>query len=192
MTPEYRINSDELIKTLMVWDELIPGRDKIHLIACGGTALTLLGYKPSTVDVDFLVPVKNEYERLVGFIKQAGYEQISGHRWKRRDEVILFDLFAGKSVYTTELLDSPLEKGRNRKVREFKKIYLGVLNPLDLIITKLFRGSEVDMQDCALLMKHEKVDKAELEKRYRETAKYETGEAKVLRNYDIFCERLKT
>ena len=44
---EYRIKTEELFQTLRAWDELIPGRGKIHLIACGGTALTLLGYKES-------------------------------------------------------------------------------------------------------------------------------------------------
>jgi len=191
MAPQYRITSDELIKTLTAWDELIPGREKIHLIACGGTALTLLGYKPSTVDVDFLVPVQGEYKRLTAFLKEAGYEQIGGHRWKRPDEILLFDLFAGNSVFTTALLDSPLEPGKNRKIREFKKIYLGVLNSIDLIITKLFRGTSVDMDDCKLLLENESVNRAELEERYKETAKYETGEEKVLRNLEVFLQRLK-
>ena len=46
----YRVLADELMETLGAWDELIPGREKIRLIACGGTALTLLGYKESTKD----------------------------------------------------------------------------------------------------------------------------------------------
>src|SRR3989338_785756 len=137
MAPEYRISSDQLIETLTVWDSLLPGREKIHLIACGGTALTLLGYKLSTVDVDFLVPVESEYKRLIEFLEQAGYERVSGHRWRRPGETIVFDLFVGSSVYTTGLLDSPLEPGKNRKIKEFNKIYLGVLNSIDLVITKL-------------------------------------------------------
>ncbi len=191
MASEYRVNADELIQTLMVWDELIPGREKIHLIACGGTALTLLGYKPSTLDVDFLVPVENEYKRLTGFLKQAGYAQISGHRWKRPDEILLFDLFVGHAVFTTGLLDSPLAPGKNKKIREFNKIYLGVLNSIDLIITKLFRGSGADMDDCKLLLENETVDLAELKERYKETAKYETGEEKALRNLEVFLQRIK-
>jgi hypothetical protein len=191
MAPEYRINSDQLIETLTVWDDLLPGREKIRLIACGGTALTLLGYKPSTVDVDFLVPIEDEYKRLVQFLEQAGYEQVSGHRWKKSGETIVFDLFVGNSVYTTALLDSPLEPGKNRKIREFKKIYLGVLNPIDLIITKLFRGHGVDFEDCRLLFEKEKVNMVDLEKRYKETASYEIGEEKVLKNFEVFLQRLK-
>ena len=61
----YRQGKNELLSTLKEWDRLMPSRAKIHLIACGGTALTLLGYKESTKDVDFIVPVEKEYELLV-------------------------------------------------------------------------------------------------------------------------------
>ena len=40
MANQYRVTVDELIQTLSAWDGLITGRKKIHLIACGGTALT--------------------------------------------------------------------------------------------------------------------------------------------------------
>ena len=39
MTSGYRVNADELINTLKTWDALLPGKEKIHLIACGGTAI---------------------------------------------------------------------------------------------------------------------------------------------------------
>ncbi len=68
---------------------------------------------------------------------------------------------------------------------------LGVLNSIDLIITKLFRGTSVDMDDCKLLLENEKVNMTELKERYKETAKYETGEEKVLRNLEVFLQRLK-
>lgn len=89
---EYRISRDALLKTLTVWDEVMPGRGKIHLIACGGTALTLLGYKASTKDVDFLVPEKKEYKRLVDFLKKAGYKQVTTYGWKRPGEAMVYDL----------------------------------------------------------------------------------------------------
>lgn len=188
---EYRLNADELVRTLTAWDDVLPGRGKIHLIGCGGTALTLLGYKESTKDVDFLVPVEKEYKGLTQFLKDAGYKSIMSYGWKRPDEKIIFDLYPGKTVYQTELLTSPLSGIGNRKIREWKKIYLGVLNPLDLIISKMFRGDEVDIQDSLILFKNEKVDLKMLEKRYRETAKYYFGEDKVLRNFDVLLVRLK-
>ena len=61
---EYRVTADELRQTLASWDALFPGRGKIRLVACGGTALSLLGYKESTKDVDFLVPNEQEYKHF--------------------------------------------------------------------------------------------------------------------------------
>lgn len=185
------MNANDLMNTLEAWDKVIPGRGKIRLIACGGTALTLLGYKESTKGVDFLVPDETDYKRLVQFLKQAGYIQVTGFGWKRRDENIIFDLYAGNQIYSTELLTSPLSKGGNKKIREWNKIYLGVLNPVDLIISKIFRGSEVDIEDSLTLLKNEKVKLKALERRYKETAKYDTGEERVLRNFDVLLARLK-
>ena len=188
---DYRVLADELTETLGAWDELIPGRGKIRLIACGGTALTLLGYKESTKDVDFLLPDESEYERLVKFLEEASYDPVTQFGWKRPEENIIYDLYPGKKVYSTELLTSPLEEGGNRKVREWRKIYLGVLNPVDLIISKMFRGTEADIEDSLALLRREKVDLKKLEGRCRETAKYDTGESKALKNFDTLLSRLK-
>ena len=61
---------------------------------------------------------------------------------------------------------------------------------MDLIISKMFRGDEVDIQDSLILFKNERVDLKKLEKRYRETAKYYFGEDKVLRNLEVLLVRL--
>ena len=186
----YRVNANELVETLHAWDEVIPGRGKIRLIACGGTALTLLGYKESTKDIDFLVPRQKEYQRLVKFLKQAGYKEMTTYGWKRTGESILFDLYPGKRIYSTELLSSPLKQGGNRKIREWKTIYLGILNSIDLIISKMFRGTEVDIEDSLALLKNEKVDFSELENRYAETARYDVSEKRVMRNFSLLRARL--
>lgn len=187
---DYRFGKDNLLETLTVWDEILSGRGKIRLIACGGTALTLLGYKESTKDVDFLVPVESEYRRLVRFLRKAGYRQVTSFGWNRAGNLLITDLYAGKRVYTTELLSSPLQRGGNRKVWEGKKVYLGVLNPIDLVISKMFRGSSVDQEDCLTLVRHEELDLRRLEERYRETAKYHVDEERLLRNWMAFRNRL--
>lgn len=184
---EYRETADELLATLRAWDGLITGRGKIRLLACGGTALTLLGYKESTKDVDFLVPEAGEYGRLIDFLRGAGYEHLGGYKWKRAGEAMEYDLFPGKKVFMTELLTSPLEAGGHRVIMEFNKLYLGVLNSYDLMITKLARGAEVDYQDCLTLLRNEKLDWEKFEKRYKESAKYSInygiGEEKALKNF---------
>lgn len=184
MESHYRFTQDELFGVLDAWDKVIPGRGPIRLIACGGSALTLMGYKPSTKDIDFLVPVEKEYIRLTGFLKAAGYEQTGAYRWRRPAETLAFDLFMGKVVYQTELLSSPLEKNGNRRLWKGRKIYLGVLNPVDLMITKMFRGTQVDLEDCMTLFRHEAINRKALEKRYRQTASYDVSEQRVLKNLD--------
>ena len=82
-------------------------------------------------------------------------------------------------------------RGGNKKIREWNKVYLGSLNPVDLIISKMFRGDEVDIQDSLVLLEYENVGLKKLEKRYRETAKYYFGEDKVLRNPGTLLARLK-
>ena len=190
-TMEYRTGARELETTLKAWDALMPGRGNINLVACGGTALTLLGYKESTKDVDFLVPQPGEHKLLLDFLKKAGYRRTTQYGWQRAGETVLFDLYPGKKVYTTELLTSPLAKGGSRLWKEWKKISVRILNPSDLIISKMFRGTEVDIQDSLLLLEKEKLDLGALTKRYWETAQYEISEARVLRNWAILMKRLE-
>ncbi len=59
---EYRLNKQTLTDLLGQWNAFL--RRKVHLVACGGTALTLMDIKPSTKDVDFMVPVETEYRYL--------------------------------------------------------------------------------------------------------------------------------
>jgi hypothetical protein len=56
---EYRLNKDSLLDILQQWNQFL--RRKVRLIACGGTAMTLLNVKESTKDVDFMVPDAREY-----------------------------------------------------------------------------------------------------------------------------------
>jgi len=67
----YRISGIDLLDTLENWDSLMNFR--VRLIACGGTALTLLNIKESTKDIDLIVPEKNEYDKLIKFLKALNY-----------------------------------------------------------------------------------------------------------------------
>jgi hypothetical protein len=121
-----------------------------------------------------------------------GYKPASGWGWERGDGFI-FDLFRGKSVHTTELLESPLEKGNHILVKEFDRIYLGVLNYYDLIISKLFRATAIDIDDCLALARDKKkdMDFQRLKKRFRETASFDVSEDKVNKNFEHFLNILK-
>ena len=49
---QYKIDKESLLREIGLWNDFL-GR-KVKLIACGGTALTLLNIKESTKDIDLL------------------------------------------------------------------------------------------------------------------------------------------
>jgi len=186
---EYRINKQGLLDTLSSWDGFL--KRKVHLIACGGTAMTLLEIKESTKDIDLIVPNADEHEYIIKVLRKLGYKSASGWGWSR-DGGFVFDLFRGKYIIT-ELLESPLENGNHFLVKEFSHIYLGVLNYYDIIISKIFRSSSVDINDCLLLLRSKKdeIDFRKLEDRFRETAAYNISEAVAIKNWEHFLKLAK-
>jgi len=187
---EYRINNEQLWNILEGWDKYLP--QKVHLIACGGTALTIQGIKASTKDVDFIVPVEDEYVALVGTLQKLGYKQATGTGWSRGDGFV-FDLFRGNRVYVTGLLEPPLEKENHTFIKSFKKIYVGALNDYDLIITKMFRGTSVDIEDCQKLIefRKESFDLKKLQDRYAEHSNYDVNPERMMQNLEGLLRRLK-
>ncbi len=188
---EYRLNKETLLEILGQWNTFLKRR--VHLIACGGTALTLSGIKESTKDVDFMVPNASEYKYLLKTLKDLGYEQKTGSGWQRKEDVFIFDLFQGNRIHTTELLESPLEKGNHLFMKEFSHLYIGILNDYDLIASKIFRGAGVDFEDCMMLVKahKDKIDIKKMKKHVEELAGYDTSEERIIENLDRFFNLLK-
>ena len=175
------INENELFNELSVWNSLL--RRKINLIACGGTAMTLLNLKPSTKDIDLIIPNEEDHSYIVRILIEAGYKKEIITRGIRLKSVTEFeyDLFRGNNVYTAGLLESPLDEGNNLTIREWSYIYLGCLNYYDLMITKLFRGTATDFGDMSVLWQkiYKNMDFVKLKKRYEEHARYDVSEEKV-------------
>ncbi len=73
---EYRLDKNELLDHMRAWNRIL--KRKVHLIACGGTAMTLLGVKESTKDVDFMVPDTREHSYLMKQLPVMGYTQAKG------------------------------------------------------------------------------------------------------------------
>ena len=187
---EYRIGKEDLLNKIAIWDGF--SKKKIHLIACGGTAMTLLGIKNSTKDIDFMVPDLEEYNYLINILKQIGYKPVTSYDWAK-DDVFIFELFSGNKIHTTELLESPLKKENHILITEFSYVYLGVLNYYDLIISKLFRAAAVDIEDCLHLIKAERdyIDIERLKSRFKNTASFDISEDKVNKNLEYFLKILK-
>jgi len=187
---KYRIDKQGLLDELSVWDGYV--KRKVHLIACGGTAMTLLDVKESTKDIDLLIPNEDEYDYLIRILKQVGYKSVTGSGWARGNGFI-FELFKGKRVHTTELLESPLQKGNHILIKEFNLIYLGALNLYDLIISKLFRCAATDIEDCLALIRAKKkeINIRVLKGRFHQTASFDVSEVKVNKNFAHFLSILK-
>jgi hypothetical protein len=192
MPDEFRITGDDLLGTIETWDGLMDFR--VCLIAVGGTAMTLLGIKESTKDVDFTVPIHKEYVRLLRFLAKTGYresEEVNG--WVHpEDPLFVFQFFPGNRVFTTDLLYPPLEEGNHILIRKYRHIYLGTLNLTDLIITKIFRGDRADIEDCVQVFSTGKVKAEELLKRYLEAASYNINPEKVKKQLIIFVGELSS
>ena len=188
---DYRLNKQTLLDVLGQWNGFF--RRKIHLIACGGTALTLMDVKASTKDVDFLVPVESEYRYLIRTLKDLGYQQKTGSGWQKMEDLFIFDLFVGKRIHTTELLRSPLEASNHTLLKESSHLYIGILNPYDLIACKLFRGTEVDFEDCLMLVKSQKdsIDIKRVEKHFMELASFDISEKRIMAHIEHFLNLLQ-
>jgi hypothetical protein len=187
---EYRIDKQALLNVMEQWNLFL--RKKVHLIACGGTAMTLLGVKASTKDVDFMIPDEREHEHLVKVLQQLGYEQETASGWKRREEFFRFDLFMGNKIHTTELLESPLREGNHTLLKRYSRLYIGILNEYDLIVSKLFRGSGVDFDDCLMLVRaNRSIDIDRLKRHYEELVSYDVSEQRIRAHIDQFIELLR-
>ena len=78
---ELRINKQKLFNNIGLWDGFL--KRKVSLIACGGTALTLLDIKDSTKDIDLIIPKEDEYDYLI-----KGLESVVGGSFEFCDDPI--------------------------------------------------------------------------------------------------------
>lgn len=187
----YRLNKDTLLDILSSWTPFI--KRKVRMVACGGTALTLMGLKDSTKDVDFMIPNEKEYEYLIKILKDLGYKP-AGQGWVKKNDAFIFDLFKGNRVHTTELIDSPLDEGNHTFYKELSNIWIGILNDYDLIASKLFRGTGVDIDDCMVLVNHHKgmLDISKVVEHAKELARYDISVDKIINiNIQRFIDELK-
>lgn len=122
---------------------------KITLVAVGGTAMTLLDLKTSTIDIDFTIPSCDQEE-----FEKALKSNPSGYK---------IDRWYDGYVFCQYLPDDYLEK--SVKIKEFSNISLRALQPVDIIATKIGRLKESDLQDIEACIKKAKVSEAEVRER---------------------------
>lgn len=152
---------------------------QITLVGAGGTAMTLLDLKPSTIDIDFTGPGED-----IADFKEA-LKNIS-HGFK-------IDLYKDGVVFSQILPEDYLEKGI--RIKRIGRIELRALQPLDIVVTKLGRLDDRDMQDIEACIKIHRLTKQTILSRAKEIqyvgreANYKANLRHVIRTF--FREKKK-
>jgi len=119
---------------------------KITLVAAGGTAMTLLDLKPSTIDIDFTMPSSDlpEFERVL----------------KNNPPGFKVDRWTDGCVFCQSLPDDYLDK--SIKIKEYRHILLKALHPIDIVVTKIGRLNPRDIQDIEKCINSFKISKDQI------------------------------
>ncbi len=162
------ITKDDLINWLSEIDKRL--NRKLVLVAVGGTALTLLGLKSSTIDIDFCIESKDK-------------------EFFKFDKKFRVDLFLDGYIFSEQLPDDYVKKSSKIKTN-FKNIDLRALSLIDIIVTKAARYNARDEEDIASIIKLSEIKKEELEERYKEVRESFAGNTNDYDyNFDIILKR---
>jgi len=148
----YEIGKQKLIDFLEQIDKVLSS--KIKLIAVGGTAMTLLGLKSSTLDIDFCL-TSNQNRKI--FAKTSS-ELPHGYR---------IDLYESGAIFSQQLPEDYETKAIPISTK-FKNLELFALSPLDIIVTKIGRLNERDWEDIKSCIKHAKLTKQQIKQRAKQ------------------------
>src|SRR5438445_1101735 len=123
---------------------------RITLVAAGGTAMTLLKAKPSTIDVDFTLPGEDytEFTRIL---------EIVPHGFK-------VDTYNDGAVFSQILPTDYIKKSKTIKTK-MENIDLKALSPIDIVVTKIGRLNDRDKEDIETCIKKFKLTKNQIVKR---------------------------
>jgi hypothetical protein len=164
------LDKSVLLDFLTVLDEEIRG--KITLVAVGGTAMTLLDLKTSTIDVDFTIPSKDRpiFDKALAKVP---------HGFK-------IDAWSDGLVFSQILPDDYLEK--SVEIANFQHILLRALQPIDIVVTKIGRLDDRDVQDIEACIKRFNISRRQIEE--RAAAIHYVGNEEIYRNnLDYVLER---
>ena len=161
------IGKNQLISWIRKLDRKM--KRKITLVAVGGTAMTLLGLKPSTRDVDFCISsdYKEEFEKAI-------------------DKTFRVDLFFDGYIFSEQLPSDYIEK--SKEILRLKNITLNTLSPADIVITKSARFNARDEEDISAIAKY--VKKSELIERFEQVVGTYAGKEEDYRmNFEVVVKR---
>lgn len=123
------VNSRQLLGFLEEVEKVLKRR--IVIVAAGGTAMTLYGLKPSTIDLDLTGPA----EDASLFVRAV----------KRVQPGFRVDVWPNGEVFSQFLPSDCL--GKSRRIKRMRKIEPRALAPVDVVVTKMGRLDEQDLDD---------------------------------------------
>lgn len=144
-----RVSKAQLLSFLEPFDN---GLSKpMALVAVGGTAMTLLGIKASTKDVDFNIP-------------DSGDCDIFRKLYKKINPGVTIDFWPSNMIFSEVLPDDYLDRATDYET-DFKNIRIRVLSPIDIACSKISRLSGTDEEDIRDCIGYAKIKKREFEAR---------------------------
>ena len=154
------IGNRQLLDILLEFDRFLTR--KMTIIAIGGTALTLLGKKASTKDIDFCFINEKNKELFKRSAKKLGYV-LSSHT-RLLGNGLAIDCYSSGHIFCIQLPEDYTD--RAKKIQEMQKIDLRVLDPIDLIITKAARFNDRDKEDLLVIIRNYPISQGELVERW--------------------------
>ena len=174
-------NLDNLNTFLQLLADL---NEELELYAIGGTAMLLKNIKETTKDIDFLT-AENQ-EKIRKLFNLAGLKEKDTSKlcnaWYL--ENIRIDLFYDEFIFGISLPNDWKEKSEHLK--DIGKVKLYILNWPDIIITKIARNEQRDIDDAIDIIKAENISFEELRERY-----YTLAEGSIISGYDAKFKALE-
>ena len=167
-------NLDNLTSFLQLLADL---NENLELYAVGGTAMILKNIKETTKDIDFLT-TENQ-EKIRKLFNLAGLKEKDDSKlcniWYLGN--IRIDLFYDEFIFGISLPND--WKDKSQHIKDIGKVRLYILDWQDIIITKIARNEQRDIDDAIDIIKAENINFKELKKRY-----YKLAEVSLISSYD--------
>ena len=158
--------------------------EELELYAIGGTAMILRNIKETTKDIDLLT-IENQ-EKIRKLFNLAGLKEKDTSKlcniWYL--ENIRIDLFYDEFIFGISLPND--WKDKSEHLKDIGKVKLYILNWQDIIITKIARNEQRDIDDAIDIIKAENINFEELKKRY-----YNLAEESIISDYDAKFKALE-
>lgn len=172
------IDKNTLIEILKEIDNKL--KKPLVLIAIGGTGLNLIGLKNETLDIDFIIESDSNllHAIVTVAILNLGYET----QIQRRGKIVTYNL---PSNYVEKSITADINKN-------FKNLTILILSPLDILISKLGRYVDKDIEDIARILLTCRYPLEQIEARFKEFYdKYGGDKKQFTANFEKFKRQYK-